>query len=830
MPNRKKGRNLGPLQLSHTRITSENTGVTYSLWNTLNSSAQNHIHELLSLPRGFLPIGAKGRLVFGEGNFGKVRLAKRKGRKYKKDKNKFLAVKKTKWEEGKDLKEQPAHKEFSFSQRLLANNIPHVAAVEDLTFYENKLYQFMPLATLGDGENLKKLIANLDQHDRELIIKYVTVSLMKALAAMHAHALYHRDLKLGNILVSHDGEVKISDFGSAVANPNRVANHGETLTVSEKMDAHYFPPEMVSGHYSLDSYYESLDNWRIGLTILRLCGVVTEGEGLLVLHTRLEDQQRQNISNIDQGLLDKIDKTKIPEEIQEVVFGLLQVDPKNRYSADKALQKLSNIKFQDHDIQRVFEILTNSQIAQGIISGIKQAFYIQYVSGPLKEFEKEHKKDSREYNTEKNRLLAQYRSIVKDKLKPMLNNPELHKDDLNKFLSEYLSKERLPKLDQEQFDSLVSRSRLRALKKQTSLEDHRKEFNEETIAEQHSKFKDISKDFSKITDIDKSIQDFLRLFDKIKSLDYFATSYPNFYPVDEHFLKTKATLEKYRKDFDGLAKALVVFLKGEVKKLLKQLQDLHGKDIEDIKKRVIMLKKIQHYQSQFIDMLVHCEIPDKQIRKVKESFQQVDTLNLDTIKTAENISVQPTFEINSPKSSEEKDSQPADTAYVIPNEPSQLETNYVVPPEKMEVSPKQNIFVENTMLYYTKEQNRLQYVRPEDYLENYKKANADLSRTEVANRLGYTNEEILVVRAMVNDFLAANKTQVALRGNNKLTHLAARLIHYNNHQIEITINNVPYQDVTINHLEKLFHSHPSVETKPTEKAQPVPEQKNILSK
>ncbi len=68
----------------------------------------------------------------------------------------------------------------------------------------------------------------------------------EALASAHEAGLVHRDVKLGNIIVSDDGKVKVADFGIATALARRT---GDNLTqVGSVMGtATYFSPEQAQG-------------------------------------------------------------------------------------------------------------------------------------------------------------------------------------------------------------------------------------------------------------------------------------------------------------------------------------------------------------------------------------------------------------------------------------------------------------------------------------------------------------------------------------------------------------------------------------------------------
>jgi serine/threonine-protein kinase len=67
-----------------------------------------------------------------------------------------------------------------------------------------------------DGESLSETIARAAPPSADRVLDVVAAA-ASALAAAHAAGLVHRDVKPGNLLVGHDGSIKITDFGIARA-------------------------------------------------------------------------------------------------------------------------------------------------------------------------------------------------------------------------------------------------------------------------------------------------------------------------------------------------------------------------------------------------------------------------------------------------------------------------------------------------------------------------------------------------------------------------------------------------------------------------------------
>jgi predicted Ser/Thr protein kinase len=95
------------------------------------------------------------------------------------------------------------------------------------------------------GENLKSLIereAPLSEQDAVRI----ALEVARALAFAHEHGLVHRDVKPQNVLLTEDGEAKVTDFGIA-RSVDRDVRGGLTQTGTVMGTSDYIAPEQARG-------------------------------------------------------------------------------------------------------------------------------------------------------------------------------------------------------------------------------------------------------------------------------------------------------------------------------------------------------------------------------------------------------------------------------------------------------------------------------------------------------------------------------------------------------------------------------------------------------
>jgi len=145
-----------------------------------------------------------------------------------------------------------AEREGRLAARL---NHPHVVAVFDLVHEGDERWlvmEYVAGATLAD---LVRRDGALTPDQAAPLMRQAA----DALTAAHGAGIVHRDVKPSNILVTPDGQVKLSDFGIARAEADASLTQTGLVTGSPA----YLAPEVASGSSATDAS----DVWSLGATL-----------------------------------------------------------------------------------------------------------------------------------------------------------------------------------------------------------------------------------------------------------------------------------------------------------------------------------------------------------------------------------------------------------------------------------------------------------------------------------------------------------------------------------------------------------------------------------
>jgi tRNA A-37 threonylcarbamoyl transferase component Bud32 len=216
---------------------------------------------------------------------------------------------------------------------------PHIVTVIDRG--EDNGQQFIVFEYV-DGENLKQLVERTGPLPARRAVE-LALEVAEGLAFAHENGLVHRDVKPQNVLLTPDGNAKVTDFGIA---RSLDVEHGVTQTGTVLGTSNYLSPEQANGQPTTPA----TDVYSLGVVLYELLtgNVPFPGENFIVIAMKHVSEQPPDLV---------AQRPDLPMRLVAAVERALQKDPSSRFVsmaqfADELRQILAGMA--EPDLERTF--------------------------------------------------------------------------------------------------------------------------------------------------------------------------------------------------------------------------------------------------------------------------------------------------------------------------------------------------------------------------------------------------------------------------------------------------------------------------------------------
>ena len=314
----------------------------------------------------------------------------------------------------KNLKNKHARNKIKHEIEMLSR-LRHPFITQIYDSFETEKYIFIVMEYIcGD------LLGFIRKRGRlsEPVCKVIFKQLIEGLKYIHRKKIVHRDVKLDNILIDLTNTVKICDFGVSkkISKGDPMYDHCGTPA--------YIAPEIFKNHG-----YEGFgcDIWSAGVTLYYMLGGY---------QPFCADSIKDLEKIITEGKYDKL--KDISPEANNLLEGMLQVDPKKRLTEDEILNHpwIANVNLNNRGKLNLFtdaEKILLSKFNVDYLAADKEELIENFT---LKNLET-NKQDSEEGNT-KSLIFAPYNSYIESSEddEDNFSKPKIDKKKLKSYIEE----------------------------------------------------------------------------------------------------------------------------------------------------------------------------------------------------------------------------------------------------------------------------------------------------------------------------------------------------------------------------------------------------------
>lgn len=196
---------------------------------------------------------------------------------------------------------------------------PNIVSIYDVGEEDNVNFIVMEYV---DGMTLKEYIQQYSPLPYEKVID-IMKQMTAAVAFAHQHSIIHRDVKPHNMLIDHDGTVKMTDFGIAMAMSATSITQTNTVLGS----VHYISPEQARGGMAT----KKSDIYALGIVMYELLTgeLPFSGESAVSIALKHLQSETPSIKQLYPA---------IPQSIENIVLHATAKNPFHRYASTEEME------------------------------------------------------------------------------------------------------------------------------------------------------------------------------------------------------------------------------------------------------------------------------------------------------------------------------------------------------------------------------------------------------------------------------------------------------------------------------------------------------------
>ena len=405
--NSKENDNPNQKTISNMSSTTHDSNYYMEKCNSLSKYIKNYYKKYNTYPNTDLNFYLYGRLI-GQGAFGKVNIGLNilTGR--------VVAIKSF---NKKNLNKNGDNMKKILYETNLMKKLNHPNITKILEMFEDDEYILISMEYINGG-NLFSFVKKRRKLS-EKTAKFLFRQIILGIKHIHSQKIVHRDIKLENILIDLNNNIKICDFGIG-----RILTSKKQMLHDKCGTPMYMAPEILLSSKSKGYEGFPVDIWSSGISLYIMLSGTLPFNLKNNQSSSIDDEENNNNLELQYSIINKEPKKieKISDEARDLLRGLLNKNPNKRLTIDEILNH-PWLKSDEKNIKnnKKYHLFTKAEMIMlsktyidyrtGIIDDLKENFTISNLK--IEKNDKSGEKKIKNITT-KSSLLAPYNTLIQD--------------------------------------------------------------------------------------------------------------------------------------------------------------------------------------------------------------------------------------------------------------------------------------------------------------------------------------------------------------------------------------------------------------------------------